>query len=198
MSGLIEALFERFWHVEPVDPDAPDLALRIAFQHHRGPAVTLGDGTRVEPGAPVVELHMRNDLLGALHAKYEGDAGRIGVAYYSAMRKAMRRLAARWAEDERFAEVVACYGLSIFPEHLGRGGFEVREVFPVWRRLLLGWWTRRVVAAFHPEGHKRVLDEAGRPRTLHRIWMSRSRCLTLFLRAPKPSAGEDLGEPQAE
>jgi peptidoglycan-N-acetylglucosamine deacetylase len=197
MSGLVEALFERFWHVEPVDPSAPDLALRIALQRYKGTPIDLADGTRVLPGDGVIELHMRNDLLASLHVKYDGDAGRIGVAYYSAMRKAMKRLAARWASEERFEGFVACYGLSIFPEHLERGGFEIHELFPVWRRVMLSWWTRRVVASFHPEGRKRTVVD-GRPLPVLQAWMSRGRCMALFARERRGSAGEDLGEAQAE
>jgi hypothetical protein len=196
MSQLIEALFERFWHVEPVDPGEPGIALRIAFQRYCGPAILLADGSRVEPGDRVFELHMRNDLLGELHVQHGGDRGKAGVAYFMAMRRAMRRLAALWPEQDRFAGAVACFGVSLFPEHLARGGFEVRELLPRWRRRMLSWWTRRVVASFHPEGRARVVEDR-RPREVWLVWMSRDTCLRLYGRKGR-SAGEDIGEAQGE
>jgi peptidoglycan-N-acetylglucosamine deacetylase len=196
LSKLIEAWFERLYHVEPLDLAEPDIALRIAFQRYSGKAFTLADGTAVQAGDRVIEMHMRNDLLAKLHDKY-GDPGRVGLAYYCLLRRAMQRMARLWREGPRLEGVVATYGVSIFPEHLERAGFELREVESPLRRALVGRWSRNVVAGGHPRGRERVFRN-GKPRGVVEVWMSRSTCLRLFGKAEADLASEDVGEPEGE
>jgi len=178
MGYLVEWLFERLFRVERLAPDDDTVALRVAFQVHRGREIVLGDGTRIEPGARIVELHVRNDLLAGFHRAYD-DPRRVGLAYMRVMRRAMRVLAIRWRTDPRFEGVVAVYGRNLFPEHLRDGGFEMRELLPAWRRKLLSWHVRRIVTGAHPRGRERVMLD-GRPREVKELWLSWGMCLRHF------------------
>jgi len=176
MSGLIERLFERMYHIEPLVPDAADIALRLAFRVYRGPGFRLSDGTQVRRGDRVVELHLSNERVARLHRDHD-DIRRIGLAYAVLLMHSLRALADAWPSEARFEDVVAAYGVSIFPEQAGPGRFEVRELCPAWRRRLLSWWIRRVVAHAHPQGSGRVIARDGTPREVTELWMSRAQCL---------------------
>lgn len=191
LPPLVERLFTRFYRVEPLDPDNPELAMRIAFQHYVRAPFTLPDGTTVARGDLVCELHMRNDLLAELHTRY-GDPSRVAAAYLRLMRDAMRRAASMWQPGGRLERVVALYGVSLFPGHLARGGFVTRPVLPRWRSWLVSWWSRKVVAGAHPEGRTRVLDANGKPLAVYEAWLSRQACLARY--GPKPPTSADTDE----
>jgi hypothetical protein len=185
MGQVIERLFDWAYHVEELDEQDKSTNFRIAFQSYGGKPLELSDGTRVERGARVAELHQKNDVLAGLHRQY-GSPRRVGVAYTKLMQQSVIALARVWANDPRFEGVVAVYGRNIFPEFAERGGFESREVLPVWRRRMISWWVRRIVASAHPKGRERVMKD-GRPREVMEVWISRGKCLALHGRG-----GEDL------
>ena len=178
MGQLVEWLFEKLYHVERLDPDDETVALRIAFQVRSGREIVLEDGTRITPGSRIAELHLRNDLLADIHRRYN-DPRRVGLEYMRITRRAMAILATRWSTDPRLEGVVAVHATNLFPEHAHYGGFEVRELLPVWRRKLLSWHVRRIVTGAHPRGHERVMLD-GRPRELKELWLSREMCIRLF------------------
>jgi len=193
MSGLIERLFERVYHVEPLVTDGADVVLRLAFQVYRGPDFTLADGTNVRHGDRVVELHMSNERLAEIHREHD-DPRRVGLAYMDLVTHSLRVLARAWVGEPRFEGVVAAYGVNLHPTQASRGGFEFREVRPAWRRKFLSWWIRRIVAQAHPQGRSRVLTKDGRPREVSELWLSRASCLAMWGSASRPR--KHVGESQ--
>jgi hypothetical protein len=109
------------------------------------------------------------------------------------MLHALGVLADRWRHDPRFDGVVAAHGTNLFPEHARNGGFEVRELRPAWRRKLLSWYVRRIVAGAHPQGRERVVLN-GRPREVKELWLSRGMCLRHFGGGRTPVAEQPQSE----
>lgn len=177
MGSLIERLFEWAYRVEPLAENADHLNFRVCFQTYRGRPIDLPPGVRVERGARVVELHQKNDMLAQLHRDHPSPRA-AAVAYVRLMGESLAALARAWRDDPRFSDVVAAYGVNLFPEAAARAGFTPRDILPVWRRRLLSWWIRRIVAAHHPAGKARVIKE-GAPLMAQEVWISREACQQL-------------------
>jgi len=177
VGSLIERLFDWAYHVQPLAEDSDHLNLRVCFQTYRGRPMDLPPGIRVERGARVVELHQKNEMLARLHLDHPSPRA-AAVAYARLMGESLAALARAWREDPRFAGVVAAYGVNLFPAAAARAGFTARDILPVWRRRLLSWWIRRIVAAHHPAGRARVVKD-GEPLMAQEVWMSRETCQQL-------------------
>ncbi|GIX21549.1 MAG: hypothetical protein KatS3mg121_0332 [Gammaproteobacteria bacterium] len=161
----VDRLYRRLRRLQPVGE-----ALYVGRARHRGPALTLPDGTRVEPGAPIAELHFNNQHFAALAAA-GGDPGRRFAAAFLA---SLEALAGACREGGPFAEVVAFHALSWLPPHGRRIGFLARPAAAgpamLWRRL----WFALLVWTYVPDSRRRP---GGRPSE---YWLGRRALLARF------------------
>ncbi|HOS92632.1 MAG TPA: hypothetical protein PLD23_04885 [Armatimonadota bacterium] len=189
MGSLIEKLFDWAYHVEPLAENSDHLNFRVCFQTYRGRSIDLPPGIRVERGARVVELHQKNEMLARLHDDHPSPRA-AALAYSRLMGESLAALARAWREDPRFQGVVAAYGVNLFADVAVRGGFTARPIRPEWRRKLLSWWIRRIVASHHPAGRARVIKN-GVPLMAQEVWISREVCQQLYGEATEQSDALD-------
>lgn len=184
MSGVFEWIERQAVRIQRIRPIGDgDYILRLRVTRHRGPRIVLRDGTIVERGDLVGELHLDNQRAAALHAQGHG-----GFRYMQEIYRALPALARELCARPEYRAINALYGASLFwasARLAEETGFEVRPLPPFTR-----WWQgaleRYLVAHYHPQGWRRFALGRGRRTELRQIWTSR-RALLQF--AEKHAAG---------
>jgi hypothetical protein len=175
--------FERWWaRRHGVFDYAPDSVLRLQLHPHAGPPVRLSDGTVVQPGDPVAEVHVDSARLARLHAEL-GDARKVGLQFARELTYAFAALA-RHLRDHPDLPAVAVFGNTLYWQGSERLGWEVRDLPPGLHTWLLQAWLHFLVWYYHPQGVRRI---SGRPRLarVRQIWISRSRLVALYADAER-------------
>ncbi len=110
--------------------------LHLSFKKYQGPELELRDGTRIKPGDIVGELHLANKALFRIQQKC---SNKVKAAMYikKEMRQNFEILAKLVLQQKEAREVKAFYGITIFHQGARLLGFEVKEIEPVFKRLLL-------------------------------------------------------------
>jgi hypothetical protein len=186
--GGVARGFLRFWpvwervmriytHPVPI-PDAPYGLFEIRFMRYHAQPITLADGTRIERGTHVAELHLRSAELVDTIAKY----GQWRVLLM--LRDDLAALA-RWSRQDTFPpEVRAVWGLSMLARAAPRLGFAVRErphTIHAWfdRFFLLG-----LLALYNRAGTSRLEQGTTYGGYPVELWMSRGELQRRYLPSP--------------
>lgn len=167
---LWERLMFSAYRVRPARPGA---LLLFRVKRHRGPLVVLADGTRVERGARIVDLHLANRRLLAMR-------GEPGYGPWHAVR-AMRGDLAALGERVRsgdLGDVAALHGLSLVGSAGGILGFETRPRRGGPRGAIERYFMAGIDAVYHPDGLRR-LDGRAQQRRPVEVWMGARRAAEL-------------------
>ncbi|MDR7495355.1 MAG: polysaccharide deacetylase family protein [Armatimonadota bacterium] len=185
LGGRLWEAYERAWarayRLEPVGDEG---VITAGLAPHRGPAVTLRDGTVVARGDVVAEVHYNRHFLRRLHLQVTDR--RRAVALIRASEGALRDLAALVATDPRYRAVRALRATSLFWEGAQYLGFEIMPMESAQAQRVLGWYLRTLMARDHPQGRRRLEGRTLEPRIL---WMSREE----LLRRHRPSGAPAMG-----
>jgi hypothetical protein len=149
--------------------------LRLKIAQYRRSRLVLRDGTVLTPGDLVGELHIDNRFAAALH---EDGSGAFG--FRREIVRVLPALAHDLATRPEYREIQAVGGASLFWRAgvLGASlGFE-HQPLPPFTRWWLGTWERILMAAYHPQGLRRL--GRGRRANLQHVWITR-RTLERFL-----------------
>jgi peptidoglycan-N-acetylglucosamine deacetylase len=138
--------------------------LKVQLTRHHGTRFTFRDGTVVNPGDPVVELHLINERAAGLH----GD-GKPGLKLRREIFRLLPPLARDLRERPEYRDVKAICGASLFWAEAARAGFENRPL-PAFTKWWLTWWERFLMARYHPGGRDRLTE--GRRTELRQIWLT--------------------------
>jgi hypothetical protein len=166
----LEGWFERKYQIRPI-ADGGYIA-RLGVIWHRGPRLVLRDGTVINPGDPVGELHIDNKRAAGLHA-----TGKGGIRLRREVFRMLPVLARELTTRPEYRGINAVFGASLFWDGAGRVGFENRPV-PFFTRLWLGWWERFLMARYHPAGWRRLAE--GPRREIREVWMTRRALLERY------------------
>lgn len=164
---------ERHEDYRPIGEGGHILLLKIA--RYRRSRLVLADGTIVNPGDRVGELHLDNRRAAALHRE-----GHSGFRFRQEMLRMMPALALDLHTRPEYGDVHAVGAATLFARSTGlavRLGFELRPL-PPFTRWWLGTWERILLAAYHPEGQRRLARV--RQDKLQQIWITR-RVLRRFI-----------------
>ncbi|MBX5490659.1 MAG: hypothetical protein IRZ14_05835 [Chloroflexi bacterium] len=136
--------WERFtcWraHLQPARPGG---LLRYRREFYRGPAVTLGDGTVVRAGDPILELHLDNSALLQLATSPAWTPGRA----LRLLEDDLRALAALQGTP-----FVALHGVTLLAGPGRRLHFECRPLPRTWRAHCQHLFLAGLLAIYHPAG----------------------------------------------
>jgi YkoP-like protein len=155
--------YERKYDIRPIGEGG--YIFRFGRIRHRGGRVVLDDGTTIEPGDIVGELHIDNHRAAELHHE-----GKSGIRFRREVLRSLPALARDLVARPDYQALAAVCGASLFWEGATRVGFENRPL-PAFTRWWLTPWVRFLLARFHPAGRRR-LAEGGRTE-LRQVWMSR-------------------------
>jgi len=143
------------------------------------------DGTVVDRGDLVGELHLDNHLAATLHAEGSG-----GFRFRHEILRLLPALALDLETRPEYRAINAIYGASLFwrsASLAAKAGFESRPL-PPFTRWWLGTWERILLATYHPEGQRRL--GKGRRTELRQVWITR-RTLARFIERATASASQD-------
>ncbi len=179
----LDRWFERRYDIRPIGEGG--YILRLGLIRHRGRRVVLDDGTTIEPGDLVGELHMDNHRAAELHQEGKG-----GIRLRREVFRLLPALARDLVSHPDYQAVKAVCGASLFWEGAARVGFEDRP-FPAFTRWWLTWWERFLLARYHPAGRQRL--EEGQRTELRQAWMSRRVLLDRYGRDAQSEADARAG-----
>lgn len=173
---LYEGLWQRMFNLVEVSPAT---AFKLQIESYTREPFTLADGTRIERGMRIAEVHLDNERLGGLHERGRDPA----IAFRRAVVSGLAETA-RLFERPEYRDVMAIWGMSLFAEAAPRMGFDLRPVTPPWRRWMFTTYMRWIVAHYHPQGWERFKE---RPYVVQEVWMSRH-TLRRFAKDATPAA----------
>lgn len=170
-----ERLFSLIFRIHQIEPGN---LFRINIRQYRGPAVELRDGTVINPGERVGELHLANKELFRLQTNCCNQI-RATMCVKKEMKQSLSQLAALVAQ-KKVEDVKAFYGITIFHQGARLLGFEVREFRPGFWRFCYWLGQMLLLALYHPAGLKRLKigHNTLSPKV---VWLSRSALLRDFL-----------------
>jgi hypothetical protein len=163
------------FHPRPVRPDG---VFRYRLAHHWGRRLVLRDGTVVERGDRVIELHFDNRGLMRSTAADDWNP-------WSMMDKldADLDVLASLIADARIGPVRALHGVTMFASPGRRLGFEVRPVRHNWNWSLQRYFLIGLLPIYHRDGWHEF-DRMRRDRWPAELWMSVPQLLS---RRPLPA-----------
>lgn len=169
--------YERLWgtlhRMRPV-PGAPQGLLRVEFYRWRGRPITLPDGTRIQRGDRIAELHINNHVIARL--AQEGHALRL-LPLFAASFRAL----AAWSRKPTFpTDVRAIYGFTLLGRAAGRLGFTLRDRPPTIHTRLDRFFMTGLLALYNPEGTERLRHGRTYGSFPVEIWMSRTELLRRY------------------
>ena len=159
--------------------------MRMKKARYRGPGLVLMDGTAVNSGDPVGELHLDNHRAAALHLEGSG-----GFRFRQEIYRLLPALALDLCTCPEYHEINAVCGATMFwksPALMSKTGFEQRPL-PPFTRWWLGTWERILLAGYHPEGQRRL--RKGRRTETRQVWITRR----TLLRSLERQVGNPEGE----
>ena len=150
-----EKLVLHLSRIEDVPEDGRPTIFRLALRRYRGKQLLLPDGTTLQKGDMVGELHLNNDVLQQISNNTE--PARLGLL---ALEKTLQSLPAmaKWiAANPRYRKIKAITGLTILHRGSQFLGFSTFDVSPLARRLVQ-WYEGLLLMIFHPAGRRRFIQ----------------------------------------
>ncbi|HEY8497850.1 MAG TPA: hypothetical protein VIK90_01235 [Limnochordales bacterium] len=170
-----EWAFVRLFRLYQV-PGVSGPLLRFGLRRWRGRPVSLQDGTRIEPGTWVAEVHISSPRIFS-----HPDAGRVSLSRLvftlsAEMRAALRAFASELEAGRVGVPIAALYGKTLLHRAAGRLGFEVHDLPDGFSSRLLAWYERWLVTLYHPP----AAASGARREGLKVVWMSTDALLRRF------------------
>ena len=137
---------------------------------YHGPQVLLHDGTRVSPGACILELHLANTRLP--HSNGEPVAGQAYLWQLSGELKRDLKALATAARARQLPDFVALYGVTSMGPGARHLGFELLAAPDHLATSLVAWWQRVLKRVFHPAGRYRHREKRRRPLIAWMSWVT--------------------------
>lgn len=163
-----ERVARRIWLTTPI-PGAPHNLFALHLTHYHGVPLPLPDGTVIQDGDPVGELHMNGAIVSQM-------VGRHSMHMLPATRDDLRALAAYTVQSD----VKAFYGVTLLAAGTVRFGFTRRPLPINARRRLERFFQTGLLALYSPEGLARLTRGQARDAYPEEIWISRDELIRRY------------------
>ncbi|BCJ87779.1 polysaccharide deacetylase family protein [Effusibacillus dendaii] len=147
-----ERLFDKCFHLQPIDPSNPLLKVRV--RTYRGQTIRFENGEEIHTGDRVAELHLNNEIL----FKYGAHARsplQLAIRLVRLTEQVMPK-AAQLLKHPRFQDVKGFYGISLINRGPDQFGFRILDlpkgVFTFATRIYL----KILLYVMHPQGKQRI------------------------------------------
>lgn len=143
--------FQHLYH-----QDGRPTLLSIRLRCYRGKPLVLSDGTLLQPGDAIGEIHFNNRVLkGIIRDKKDlAQTGFIGLSVLKELKQSLTVLA-RWVSTRKGESPKAIMGLTVLHRGAERLGFTVCDPPPLLKKLAR-WYQGWLLALYHPHGLLRV------------------------------------------
>ena len=154
--------------------------INVRLRRRRGEPVKLDDGSVVNPGDLLIEIHLNNDWFlrkkDMIHLP-----GKIGWEFLSAFSEDLKYLAKQVSDGTFASEVKAVHGRTLLRQDQGnqRLGFTVMDLPDSRWRHLSQFYLAGLRQAYYPERARRTVAKA-KPLFRKEIWMSRKKLLQTY------------------
>ena len=160
------------WHIQPI-PHAPHDLMEVRFTRYSGKPLDLHDGTHIQSGDPLIELHFRNRAF--LEMANEADVD--PWLYMRTIAQNLQALA-QWMQQPDFpSSARAIFGLTLLSRGAPRLGFTLRPR----PHNLMAWFDRAfmtgLLVLYNPGGGQRLLRGTTYGTYPQEAWMSRAELL---------------------
>jgi peptidoglycan-N-acetylglucosamine deacetylase len=172
---------EWVWRPRRVRPGG---ILRYRYAHHWGHRLTLADGTVVNRGDPLLELHFDNEVLYEMARAPDWNPWAV-VESIDADLDVLGQL----ASTGRLPSVRALHGVTLFASPGRRLGFEVHPVPHTWTYAVQRFYLIALLPIYHRDGWQEF-ERMRRDRWPAQLWMSVDQLLRRSEDLPPPLAGE--------
>ncbi len=169
---LWERLARRIWYTVPI-PNAPYGVFAVHIGQYQGEPIDLPDGTHVQQGDLVGELHVNSQALVELVCQY----------YWGTLPRLEEDLQALadWAIQPDFPQnVKAFYGITLLSSGAGRLGFTRRNSRINLRTRLNRFFLMGLLALYNPKGFDRLLQGTTYSSYPQEVWMSHHELLRRY------------------
>ncbi|MEG6616410.1 polysaccharide deacetylase family protein [Peptococcaceae bacterium 1198_IL3148] len=152
---LWERCFAWLAGVKPIN-GAVDATFKLAVRKHHGQPITLPDGTMLNPGDLMGELHFDNNLLLKLTSQ-SPHLEQVGIKLLRHVKDSLPLVAEALTTDPRYRNIKAVAGITMINRGARFFGFGTYDIYPKIFRLATTWYQRWLLVVFHPQGVSHLL-----------------------------------------
>ncbi|TVY09172.1 polysaccharide deacetylase family protein [Paenibacillus cremeus] len=149
-----DEIFHHCFGVKPIRHANPPFFL-YRVRRYLGGDLELADQSTLRRGDQVMELHFNNAMLVRLVSESRSLV-QVAVQMLQMVRQALPYMAEILAQDPRYSEVKAIYGITMIHRGAERLGFTVMNLPEGWFSTLTRMYLRAQLSAIHPEGRLRL------------------------------------------
>ncbi|MFD1773315.1 polysaccharide deacetylase family protein [Paenibacillus rhizophilus] len=154
---LWERCFHFLFRLRTVTPDLPFLHYRL--RPYQGHTVSMDDGTTLNKGDQVIELHIDNRQLFEL-GMLSRSAAQLAIRMIRRMDKDMPFLAEIIAGDDTLSEAKALYGVTMINRGPEKFGFTVKDLPKGLFASLTKFYLSILMSVIHPAGGARLKERS--------------------------------------
>jgi hypothetical protein len=173
---VVDRLLRVIYHIRPLKADGSSI-VSLDIRHYKGRTVALNDGSKVQTGDTIIELHLNNAWFRRrrkLNIKAPQALREIRGCFEQDL-----RLLAQQVVNGKFEGVAALHGSTLLHAGAKRVGFQVEELpDSFWKK-----GSRFYMAGLMQVYHLRENEMSGlreKPWELKEIWLSRAALLTRY------------------
>ncbi|MGH7931747.1 MAG: YkoP family protein [Candidatus Binataceae bacterium] len=166
-----EYLSHHIWPTSEI-PGAPYGVLSVRLGPYRGEPLVLPDGTVIDTGTPVGELHCNNKAV------LRVVSGRLNP--FAACREDLHAITSWIKRDQLGRQIQAFYGVTILSRGAVRLGFTIRAIPVTMRRRFERMFMTGLLLLYTPEGLERLSRGTTVSNYPQEIWISRRTLLRRY------------------
>lgn len=150
-----EQVFQFLFRLRTLSPSEPFLHYRL--RKYQGQPIRMDDGSMLNKGDKVIELHIDNRELFEL-GMHSRSSAQLAIRMIRRMEKDMPALADVIAHDEELLEAKALYGVSMINRGPEKFGFTVLDMPDGWFARSSKIYLKVLLSVIHPAGGARLKE----------------------------------------